>query len=433
MHSRTLVFSSSAELGFRPLLPPDTFDGPPIWWGRTLECGGVERQLLANAKSFAAQGAKLHLLCDSLCPGTGEVFFLPEARQYFKRVYALGDILPEKQKHSLSIEEIAAVIPDFSPAFYPYVARYVSVFTRLRPRMVHAWNADLFYVVLAALLAGVPRIIVGGRSLAPRSRYPFGFESAPDNMAYRVLHFAMRHPSVVMTNNSSAGCADYADWLGLSSEKIFLTPNILHGEQWRAPEAREVRQLRQSLGIPERAPVIGGLFRFSTIKNPALWVHAAGLVLNRHPEAYAVLGGGGGLWNETKRIVSDSLLAGRLVLPGPIQVTSAFYHMCSAFLLTSHVEGLPNVVLEAQYSGLPVVSTQAGGVVDIIQDKVSGFIVPDADAGALAARLIYILKNPSWGKTAGRNGHEFVTRAFSEENSFRKLAELYDSIGVSLT
>ena len=276
------------------------------------------------------------------------------------------------------------------------------------------------------------QIIVAGRSLAPRSRYPFGLESVPDDLAYRVLHFAARHPSLVMTNNSSAGCADYADWLGLSADTVFLTPNLIHGEQWPVPEAEEVPRLRRSLGIPEQAPVIGGLFRFSAIKNPELWIQAVSLVLDKHPKACAVLGGDGGLWSEAKKVVSESPLAGRLLLPGPRRVTSAFYHMCSAFLLTSHVEGLPNVVLEAQYNGLPVVSTPAGGVVDIIRDKTTGFIVHNANAAELAARLNYILNNPGWGKKAGREAHEFVARAFSEENSYRKLAEVYESLQIDL-
>ena len=54
------------------------------------------------------------------------------------------------------------------------------------------------------------------------------------------------------------------------------------------------------------------------------------------------------------------------------------------------------------------------------------------DAAELAARLNYILNNPRWGKKAGREAHEFVARAFSEEISYRKLAEVYESLLIDL-
>ncbi len=182
--------------------------------------------------------------------------------------------------------------------------------------------------------------------------------------------------------------------------------------------------MRRDLGIPEDSPVIGGLFRFSSIKDPDLWVAGAGQALLRNLRAYAVLGGDGPLRKPLMAAIADSPLAGRMLCPGVIRDAAAFYALCSVFLLTSHVEGLPNVALEAQYFGLPVVSTLCGGIADVVIDGKTGLISPERTPEHLAARLTFVLKNPVWAATAGRLGREHVCSVFSAEEAAKSFLRI---------
>ena len=119
--------------------------------------------------------------------------------------------------------------------------------------------------------------------------------------------------------------------------------------------------LRRSLGIPEDSPVIGGVFRLSTEKRPLLWAETAAAVLARIPDAHFLLVGDGEQRVELEAHVEALGIAERLHLPGVLMRVGDALAAMQVFLLTSAFEGTPNVMLEAQWMGVPVVATRAGG------------------------------------------------------------------------
>jgi glycosyltransferase involved in cell wall biosynthesis len=238
----------------------------------------------------------------------------------------------------------------------------------------------------------------------------------------------MRLPGVVMTNNSRAGCADYAAWLGLPPGRIILTPNLFDMRTWESPTEERVAALRQELGLPANGPVLGGLFRFARIKDPELWVSAAARACADNPSLHAVAGGNGPERDALRSLIAASPFAERILFPGEIRDVPAFMSLCSVFLHTAHVEGLPNVLLEAQACEVPVVTTRCGGAVDVVEHGRSGFVVDERDDLALARHVAYLLKRPEWAKTAGRKGRELVARNFSPERSMDLLGRAYEEL-----
>ncbi|MDL2272544.1 hypothetical protein LJC23_05875, partial [Desulfovibrio sp. OttesenSCG-928-I05] len=116
---------------------------------------------------------------------------------------------------------LAVACPElFSDKERLIIARYTAFFLEEKPRVVHVWNADHLLAAVAAVLAGVPRVVMAARSMAPRSRFSFGFESADDVRTEKVLRRLLEFPAVRLTVNSHAGAADFADWLHISPENI---------------------------------------------------------------------------------------------------------------------------------------------------------------------------------------------------------------------
>jgi glycosyltransferase involved in cell wall biosynthesis len=91
-------------------------------------------------------------------------------------------------------------------------------------------------------------------------------------------------------------------------------------------------------------------------------------------------------------------------------------------------EGLPNVVVEAAASGLPVVSTIHSGIPEAIEDGVSGFLVPEGDAGALAARLTELLESEPLRREVGVAARSLAERKFSRQMLTERLESIYDEV-----
>ena len=107
-------------------------------------------------------------------------------------------------------------------------------------------------------------------------------------------------------------------------------------------------------------------------------------------------------------------------------------HASHVFMLPSRTEGTPTVLLEAQASGMPVLATNVGGVVDIVGDGRSGFVVRSEDADALTERLQYLLDHPETWATLGRQGRDFVEEHHDIAKLGRRLAALCEAVASDL-
>lgn len=91
-------------------------------------------------------------------------------------------------------------------------------------------------------------------------------------------------------------------------------------------------------------------------------------------------------------------------------------------------EGLPNVVVEAAASGLPVVGTKHSGIPEAIEDGVTGFLVPEGDAEALAARLTQLLGSDSLQRDMGAAARRLAESKFSRQMLTERLESIYDNV-----
>jgi glycosyltransferase involved in cell wall biosynthesis len=105
------------------------------------------------------------------------------------------------------------------------------------------------------------------------------------------------------------------------------------------------------------------------------------------------------------------------------------------FVLPTYSEGLPRVVFEAMATGVPVIATAVSGIPEIIQNEITGFLVPPGDEEALAERLRWVLKHPQEAKAMGHRAREFARSFFSPEvylAGYRRLFEMAEEVLKSL-
>ncbi len=104
------------------------------------------------------------------------------------------------------------------------------------------------------------------------------------------------------------------------------------------------------------------------------------------------------------------------------------YKSATMLLLPSYEEGLPYVILEAMAAGLPVISTYIGGIPDVIDESVNGFLIEPGNYKALAQKILFLIQDESLRERIGRTNREKVMRHYSEEIIVRKLDAIYDTL-----
>jgi glycosyltransferase involved in cell wall biosynthesis len=106
-----------------------------------------------------------------------------------------------------------------------------------------------------------------------------------------------------------------------------------------------------------------------------------------------------------------------------------YLHAADLFVLTSDTEGMPGVLLEAGYAGLPVVATDVGGVAECVLDSETGILVAPQEeavlAQALAAAVAQLLRNPAQRAEMGESAHDFVSDAFTIDRVSARYVEFY--------
>src|SRR6201999_4549389 len=120
----------------------------------------------------------------------------------------------------------------------------------------------------------------------------------------------------------------------------------------------------------------------------------AAIVARRFPEARFVLCGQGSMRSKMIEAANRLGLRDRLLMPGVREDVLSAISMFDVFVLTSAGEGLPNVLLEAQWVGTPVVTTDVGGAREAVFEGQTGLVGPQDDADAIASLACRILADP---------------------------------------
>ena len=175
--------------------------------------------------------------------------------------------------------------------------------------------------------------------------------------------------------------------------------------------------------------VVVSVGRLVPIKNVRLLLDAIRLVREREPRVHLLYVGEGPDLSMLKRHASTLGIADLVTFAGyvPQQETPSFYRTGEVFALTSDFDNSPNVVLEAMACGLPVVSTDVGGVREFLNDD-GGELTPPRDAGAIAGALLRVLSSPDRAQSAGRHNRRSAVERFSWRASAQKLLDVYRGV-----
>lgn len=206
--------------------------------------------------------------------------------------------------------------------------------------------------------------------------------------------------------------------LGFPRQRAWVIPYGVDVETFRPREeageaaAAAAGVWRRRLGVPDGVPLVLTVGRMATKKGFDLLLAALPGLLAQHPEAHWVLAGSGDRLVEWRRAAAGMEGGWRVHFPGAVlrDALPDLYRAADLFVLPAvhdrkgNVDGLPNVILEAMASGLPVVASGISGIPLAVVDGETGALVPERDAAALAAALGALLADPARRRALGRAG-----------------------------
>jgi glycosyltransferase involved in cell wall biosynthesis len=202
-----------------------------------------------------------------------------------------------------------------------------------------------------------------------------------------------------------------------------------------APDVSHRSAVRAEFGIGAEAPLVGMVARVSPQKDFITLAKAAGRVLQQFPTARFMIIGDHELEPAHRHhfaIVRDALRAEHVlesfVFTGFRSDIGRLMSGLDLFVLSTHFEGLPLVILEAMAAGLPVVATAVNGIPEIIPSERVGLLVPPGDDAALARGITLVLSDAGRRASIGDAGRAFVRASFSSTAFADNLVRLYDDM-----
>lgn len=185
-------------------------------------------------------------------------------------------------------------------------------------------------------------------------------------------------------------------------------------------------KVRQALGIPEQAVIIGFVGRFSPQKNPLDWVRIAERIGQHDNDVFFLMVGDGPLRDQVEAQLLQAGIRDRTVLTGLRRDIPALLASMDIFIHTSLWEGLPRAIAQAMCMGLPVLAYSADGVQEIIQNGENGYIFQPGDVDKLIEVCEHLIQHPELRKALGQRGHEHVIHEFDLQKMIVQISALYE-------
>jgi len=288
---------------------------------------------------------------------------------------------------------------------------------RERFRVVH--THDLWSNLMgvpAARLACVPAIVSSRRDLAHFDWY----QGKRRHWLRRIQNLS----GVVLANATPIRDALISEDR-FAPEKLRVIHNGVDTEKFQRAQ-RDRARLFPDVGNEMLVVLVGNMH--SDVKGHPWLIAAAPTVVREFPEVRFVFAGDGELRPTFAAQVAQLGLESTFKFLGRRSDIPEILASCDLAVLPSRAEGLPNAVLEYMAAGLPTIASRVGGMAELIQDGVTGLLVPAEDANALAGALLQFLRDPEQARQIANDGQRFAVENFSFERLIREIDELYGEL-----
>ncbi len=361
--------------------------------------GGAELQMIALTKGLVRQGF--------------DVRFVTRAGS--------GSLDGQAMAAGASIRQLGEPSTAQTPAhakfgrFLERNARWITTARRERYDIVDAWlHPDDVVAALTRPLTRAPVVMSARLGRSPRIRV---------GPASGLLESTVSRLIDVVVANAEITANDARRRDGVPSRRL----RIIRGgvELPRSFSEDERRAQRTALGVADDDFLIGSVANFRPMKRQDLLIDAYARLLPELGNLRLVLVGDGDLRPQIEQQIEALGLQGRVFLFGRATDMPPLYDAMDLFVQASNSEGLPNVLLEASASALPIVATAAGGSGEVVRDGETGLLVPVDDLDSMAASMRRAVTDPDLRSRMGAAARYAIERDYGMDRFIREYADLY--------
>ena len=270
--------------------------------------------------------------------------------------------------------------------------------------------------VPAARLAGVPAIISSRRDLAHFDWY----QGSKRKWLRRIQNLS----NVVLANATPIRDALISED-GFAPAKLRVIHNGVDTSRFRLGK-RDRERLLPNAGNGKFVVLVGNMH--TDVKGHPWLIAAAPAVLREFPATRFVFAGDGEARPVFEKQVADLGLQRNFAFLGRRDDIPDVLASCDIAVLPSRAEGLPNAMLEYMAAGLPTIASRVGGNAELIEDGVTGVLVPREDAAALSRAMLRLLRDPDLSLRISTNGRRLAMENYSFERLVREVSGLYSEL-----
>ena len=188
----------------------------------------------------------------------------------------------------------------------------------------------------------------------------------------------------------------------------------------RAPD-----EMRDELGLPRDAPLVGAIGRLTITKGPRYFLDAVAALVKKEPAARALIVGDGQLRKELEDHARDLGIRDNVLFTGVRTDVYNILNMLDVYVVSSLYEGFPMGCLEAMAGRVPIVATRVGGIPEMLSHEETALLADSKDAEQLANNMHRMLGDEDLRKRLTEKGFETVTRRFSRHRMLQEILDIY--------
>lgn len=362
----------------------------------SLAYGGAETQIVELATRLKARGREIVLV--SMLPPQAYVEELKETRI---PVYSLN---------------MLRGVPDPRAIF-----RLAGIVKKFRPHILHSYmiHANILARIVR-FLAPVPVLICSARSIDERGERW--------SERWRILAYRFTDSLCDLTTQvSQTGLERYVRIKAVPKHKICYIPNGVDTERFR-PDPATRERLRKVLELRDDFVWIA-VGRFDPSKDYPNMFQALAQVVNKNPTTKLLVVGYGPLLPAIESLAKELRIDSQIKFLGVRRDIPELLNAADAYVMSSAWEGMPNVLLEAASTALPIVATDVGGNGEIVLHGRTGFLVPPRDPNSLAKAMLKLMNlSESERKKMGEEARKHIEANFSLDRVLDMWEALYNKL-----
>jgi len=301
------------------------------------------------------------------------------------------------------------------------VLRLREVLRAERVDLIHAHqHAPFFYSALSRLGGASPPILFTEHGRAHPDHPSF-----KRRVANRLL--LRSRDRIVGVGEAVRGALIHNE--GLPADRVSVVYNGIPIERFDRPFSPEERaDARREMDLEPGDLAVIHVARLDHLKDHPTAIRTFRRLADRAPEARLVLVGDGPEEPAIRAQIAELGLEARVRLLGLRKDVPRLLAAADIALLTSITEGIPLTLIEAMAAGLPVVSTNVGGVAEVVVDRQTGLLAPSGDDDALAEAVARLGRDPEARRRMGELGRECARSLFSDQRMHEEYQKYYEGM-----